>query len=66
MTNDCFIQILAWNGGGSTNYTEIVAKGGYKVKTVNEEVDELITKAQEVVNEELGAIYSHIREAVSA
>jgi cerevisin len=60
------LQILAWNGGGSANYTEIVAKGGYKTKALGDEVDELIIKAQEVVNEELGAIYSHIKDAVVA
>ena len=60
------LQILAWNGGGSTNYTEIVAKGGYKTKALSDDVDELIVKAQEAVNQELGAIYSHIKDAVVA
>lgn len=59
------LQILAWNGGGSANYTDIVAQGGYKTKTVSNEVDELINKL-EVVNEELGAIYSHIKDAIVA
>uniref|UniRef100_A0A093VAQ5 Alkaline protease 2 n=1 Tax=Talaromyces marneffei PM1 TaxID=1077442 RepID=A0A093VAQ5_TALMA len=59
-------NILAWNGGGSANYTEIVAQGGYKIKTVSDQVDELIIKAQEVVNGELGAIYSHIKDAIVA
>jgi cerevisin len=59
-------NILAWNGAGSNNFTEIIAKGGYKVKTVGEQVDEMIVNAQEVMNEELGAIYSHIKDAVVA
>jgi cerevisin len=29
-------NILAWNGGGSSNYTEIVEKGGYTVKKAAE------------------------------
>ncbi|QKX63494.1 uncharacterized protein TRUGW13939_10665 [Talaromyces rugulosus] len=59
-------NILAWNGAGSNNFTEIIAKGGYKVKSVGEQVDEMIVNAQEVMNEELGAIYSHIKDAVVA
>lgn len=26
-----FLQVLAWNGGGKSNYSEIVSDGGYKV-----------------------------------
>ncbi|KAH8701771.1 autophagic serine protease Alp2 [Talaromyces proteolyticus] len=59
-------NILAWNGGGSANFTEIVTKGGYKAKTVGEQVDEMIINAQELANEELGAIYSHIKDAIVA
>lgn len=33
-------NILAWNGGGSSNYTDIINKGGYTAKNVAEEVDE--------------------------
>ncbi len=33
-------NILAWNGGGSSNYTEIIEKGGYKVKQAVEEKKE--------------------------
>lgn len=25
------MQVLAWNGGGKSNYSDIVADGGYKV-----------------------------------
>ena len=32
-------NILAWNGGGSANYTEIVEKGGYTVKKSAEKDD---------------------------
>jgi len=32
-------NILAWNGGGSSNYTDIVDKGGYAVSKGEEEED---------------------------
>jgi len=31
-------NILAWNGGGSGNYTEIIGKGGYNAKVEEENV----------------------------
>jgi len=33
-------NVLAWNGGGSSNYTEIVEKGGYSVKKAAEKEEE--------------------------
>lgn len=27
------VNLLAWNGGGSSNYTEIIERGGYKAKS---------------------------------
>ena len=33
-------NVLAWNGGGSSNYSEIVEKGGYTVKKIAEKEDE--------------------------
>ncbi|KAJ5906594.1 Subtilisin-like serine protease [Penicillium subrubescens] len=69
-------NLLAWNGGGSSNYTEILAKGGYKAGatgTVKDRLDELVgqveeilAKEQKVLSHELGAIYSEIKDAVSA
>ncbi|EPS34432.1 Subtilisin-like serine protease [Penicillium oxalicum] len=69
-------NLLAWNGGGSSNYTEIVSKGGYKAgasesmkKHLDElvgKVEEVIAKEQKVLSHELGAIYSEIKDAVSA
>lgn len=32
-----YSQILAWNGGGVSNYSSIVSEGGYKVKSVKKE-----------------------------
>ncbi|KAF1940087.1 hypothetical protein EJ02DRAFT_456349 [Clathrospora elynae] len=33
-------NILAWNGGGSSNYTEIVEKGAYTIKAAKETTDD--------------------------
>lgn len=33
MTNES--QLLAWNGGGSSNFTDIVGKGGYEAKSTS-------------------------------
>ncbi|KAJ5191640.1 Subtilisin-like serine protease [Penicillium cinerascens] len=61
-------NLLAWNGGGSSNYTEILAKGGYKAGTTVEDVEtrisSLVNKAEKIVDQELGAIYSEIKKAV--
>ncbi|KAF9732392.1 hypothetical protein PMIN06_007461 [Paraphaeosphaeria minitans] len=36
-------NILAWNGGGSSNYSDIIEKGGYTVKAEKEEKKEGLT-----------------------
>ncbi|KAI9930035.1 hypothetical protein ASPWEDRAFT_167705 [Aspergillus wentii DTO 134E9] len=64
-------NLLAWNGGGSDDYDSIIKKGGYKAagsKTASskDRVDELVNKAEKLVTEELGAIYSEIMDAVVA
>ncbi|KAJ5197378.1 hypothetical protein N7449_007857 [Penicillium cf. viridicatum] len=65
-------NLLAWNGGGSSNYTQIVAEGGYKAgvkakePTVDERIGSIIDNAEKAFHKELGAIYSEIKDAVSA
>ncbi|RAH47871.1 S8 family peptidase [Aspergillus brunneoviolaceus CBS 621.78] len=59
-------NLLAWNGGGSSNYTDIVANGGYKVSTIKDRFENLVDKAEKMLSEELGAIYSEIQDAVIA
>ncbi|CAI7654053.1 unnamed protein product [Penicillium discolor] len=65
-------NLLAWNGGGSANYTQIVAEGGYKAgvkakePTVDERIGSIIDSAEKAFHKELGAIYSEIKDAVSA
>jgi len=64
-------NLLAWNGGGSSNYTEILANGGYKAgSTILEDVEDRLRgiahKAEKVLDRELGAIYSEIKDAVVA
>ncbi|KAK8208975.1 proteinase B [Zalaria obscura] len=55
-------NILAWNGGGSSNYSSIVEKGGYVAKNTAskievgdyaEEVKEFTHKVEDFVSEEL-------------
>jgi cerevisin len=58
-------NVLAWNGGGNSNVTDIISKGGYKVLNTYGEVDDLINEAEKFVKEELGAIYSEIMDAVA-
>lgn len=64
-------NLLAWNGGGSSNYSDIVAGGGYKVGSsvedaVKDRVGSIIDDAEKAFHKELGAIYSEIKDAVSA
>ncbi|KAJ5512258.1 Peptidase S8/S53 subtilisin/kexin/sedolisin [Penicillium fimorum] len=65
-------NLLAWNGGGSSNYTEILAGGGHKAGskaedlTVEERIGSIIDNAEKAFHKELGAIYSEIKDAVSA
>ncbi|KGO74337.1 Proteinase inhibitor I9 [Penicillium italicum] len=65
-------NLLAWNGGGSANYTKILAEGGYKAgvavkePTVDERISSIIDNAEKAFHKELGAIYSEIKDAVSA
>ncbi|OOQ85679.1 Alkaline protease 2 [Penicillium brasilianum] len=69
-------NLLAWNGGGSSNYTDILAKGGYKAAStvsvkdrldeIVGQVEEVLAKEQKVLSHELGAIYSELKDAVSA
>ncbi|PLB45934.1 cerevisin precursor [Aspergillus steynii IBT 23096] len=59
-------NLLAWNGGGSSNYSKIVADGGHKASSVKDRFDGLVDKAEKLLSEELGAIYSEIQDAVVA
>ncbi|KAI9045359.1 S8 family peptidase [Aspergillus affinis] len=59
-------NLLAWNGGGSANYSQIVADGGHKASSVKDRFDGLVDKAEKLLTEELGAIYSEIQDAVVA
>ncbi|ODM20825.1 Alkaline protease 2 [Aspergillus cristatus] len=62
-------NLLAWNGGGATNYSDIVSEGGYDAssKHASAEVtlDKMVNKAEKLT-EELGAIYSEIKDAFVA
>ncbi|OJJ48395.1 hypothetical protein ASPZODRAFT_130419 [Penicilliopsis zonata CBS 506.65] len=54
---------LAWNGGGSSNYSDIVSQGGYQVAQMEDRLESIFHKAEKVMHEELGAIYSELKDA---
>ncbi|KAK5018720.1 proteinase B [Cryomyces antarcticus] len=41
-------NILAWNGGGSSNYTQIVEKGGYLARKTSEKIDVSIPSVEQM------------------
>lgn len=41
-------QILAWNGGGSANYTEVIAGGSYKAKNIQRQTSTSLEKLKAV------------------
>ncbi|KAK2748948.1 serine protease [Myotisia sp. PD_48] len=55
-------NILAWNGGGSSSYSDIIKKGGYKAAETKPE--NIVEKLEHLAAEGLGAIYSEIKDAV--
>ncbi|KAL1958651.1 hypothetical protein VTO42DRAFT_3994 [Malbranchea cinnamomea] len=61
-------NILAWNGGGSSNYTDIIRRGGYNAATGKDEAPTLIDRLEDfeqLAEEKLGAIYSEIKDAIA-
>lgn len=62
-------NILAWNGGGSSNYTDIINRGGYdSTMSIMDSMDSVVDKLdelEELVEKGLGPIYSHIKDAVA-
>lgn len=57
-------NILAWNGGGSSNYSEIVNSGGYKVATLKDTAEKLASHIEETVEDELEYVVAQLREAL--
>lgn len=47
------MQLLAWNGGGKSNYSEIVADGGYKLTS---KVIDISLPSMEDVEEEVESV----------
>ena len=61
-------QILIWNGAGSSNYTEIIRRGGYNAATLKDEAPTMMDRLEEMeeaAHRKLGAIYSEIKDAIS-
>ena len=57
---DLILQILAWNGGGSSNYTDIVNKGRSS-KQVDLKTDTL-HKLEDLIDSEVEQLKSHFKE----
>ncbi|KAI9865060.1 MAG: serine protease [Pleopsidium flavum] len=51
-------NILAWNGGGSSNYTQIIKEGGYTAHGAADMVDQI----EDFVTAELKELFSELRE----
>ncbi|EAS31193.3 subtilisin-like protease [Coccidioides immitis RS] len=59
-------NILAWNGGGSSNYTAIIQQGGYEATRPGNKAAQLTEKIEKLgqnTASQLGAIYSEIKDA---
>lgn len=55
------VQVLAWNGGGSSNFSDIINKGDYNVDVESPSISEII---MEKSSQQLGAIYSELHDAL--
>ena len=54
------MQILAWNGGGSSNYSSIIEKGSYtkgakvaKIAQIADKIEKLTSEIEDVVEEKI-------------
>ncbi|EEH05499.1 serine proteinase [Histoplasma capsulatum G186AR] len=56
-------NLLAWNGGGSSNYSEIVGKGGYNAGSLKDQTKDALDRLEKLATDELHAIYSEIKNA---
>lgn len=57
-------NILAWNGGGSSNYSEIVKEGGYKVATFQDKAEKLATHVEETMEKEFKYLLGELKQAM--
>lgn len=57
-------QILAWNGGGASNYTDIIKEGGkaYTAVTTTSEIEDPIDELFETELEELKSYFTELKE----
>jgi cerevisin len=66
LTNANILQILAWNGGGSSNYTEIVNGGGYKAAkaaTFQDKAKKIVSHV-DTIEDELKILLGDLKEAL--
>jgi cerevisin len=63
-------NLLAWNGGGCNNYTEIVKAGGYKVdrktKTDKIDVDASISRLEKLIEHDFEVVSGKVSHGVSS
>jgi len=63
-------NLLAWNGGGCNNYTEIVKAGGYKVdrktKTDKIDVDASISRLEKLIEHDFEVVSGKVSQGVSS
>ena len=57
-------NILAWNGGGMTNYTDIIDKGSYEVKGFSVKAEEYIHEKAAELKDELKKVAAELEELI--
>lgn len=57
------VNLLAWNGGGKSNYTEIIKDGGYDMKASASSSSSIFDKAAELKSE-LKSIVSELESLI--
>lgn len=45
------MQVLAWNGGGKSNYSSIISEGGYKLNRADNKVEVSLPSMEDVEEE---------------
>ncbi|KAK0655899.1 subtilisin-like serine protease [Cercophora newfieldiana] len=61
-------NLLAWNGGGCSNYTAIVEAGGYKAKSTEKKLDihASISELEKAIEHDFEVVSGHVVEGASS
>ena len=57
-------NVLAWNGGGKANYTEIIEDGSYEVKSIADKAEDYIHEKAEELKAELKKVAAELEELI--